>query len=82
MSKPKSWILHGPQGTGKTQLAPDLARLLGLERIVDEWAGAQAGFRAQGVLYCCCELPAWAQGNRRAVHVHQARQWVARATAA
>lgn len=35
--KVKSWIVYGPQGTGKTLYAKEIARKLGLKKIVEDW---------------------------------------------
>lgn len=68
-------VLYGPQGSGKTQLAPDLARVCGCARVIDEWKPGDP--RPAGAL-----LVTQTPGVRGALSIDQARAMVdaARAT--
>ena len=57
----KSWIVYGPQGTGKTMHGPAIAKALGLRNIVDEWDGKETTFKALNTLHLTNNLPAWAK---------------------
>lgn len=37
----KSWILYGPQGSGKNRHAPAIAKVLGLSKVVEDWYPGQ-----------------------------------------
>ena len=70
----KSWIVYGPQGTGKTLHASAICKALGLDpkRTIDEWDGRQCSFKPAGTLHLTTHLPAWAEGSRRALSIEQA----------
>lgn len=59
----KSFIVYGPQGSGKTLHAEALRKALGLATVWDEGETQerldQAGFGPIGVLYLTIERPAW-----------------------
>jgi len=40
-----SWIIWGPQGTGKTEVAKCWAERYGLRHVLDEWDGSLASYR-------------------------------------
>jgi len=40
----RSWVIHGPQASGKTTHAKELAAMLGLRKIVDDWDGTARTF--------------------------------------
>jgi len=77
----KSWILHGPQGTGKTLHAPSIARLLDLPIIDDERDLRARSFRPFGVLHIADELPVWARDNRHVISIEAALERLAKAQA-
>jgi replication-associated recombination protein RarA len=70
----KSWIVYGPQGSGKTMHARAIAGALGLDpaRTVDEWDGRQCTFKGADTLHLTTDLPAWAEGSRRVLSIDQA----------
>ena len=68
----KSWIIYGPQGTGKTLHAPAIAKALGLARIKDGWDGRQSTFDLTDTLHLTLDLPTWARGHRRVLSIEQA----------
>lgn len=61
----KSWIVHGPQGCGKTRNAKVIAKALGLRHIRDDWDGRRKTFATTDTLHITHELPEWAEQNRR-----------------
>lgn len=68
----KSWILHGPQGSGKTKHADAIAKALGVTKIKDEWNGRLVTFSELDTLHICDELPLWANKNRRVLTMTEA----------
>jgi len=74
----KSWIVYGPQGSGKTMHAPAICKALRLnpKRTVDEWDGRQCTFKPTQTLHLTCHPPAWAEGARRVLSIEQALQLV------
>lgn len=49
--KQKSWVVHGPQASGKTTHAKQIAAALGLSNIVDDWDGAAKSYKAMDTLH-------------------------------
>lgn len=72
----KSWIVYGPQGSGKTMHAPAICKALRLDpkRTVDDWDGRQCTFKPTGTLHLTTGLPIWAEGGRRVLSIDQALQ--------
>lgn len=68
----KSWIVYGPQGTGKTLHARAIAKALGLRFIVDEWDERQDTLAPLDTLHLAIELPAWARTSRRVMTISEA----------
>lgn len=68
----KSWIVYGPQGTGKTLHRHAIAKALGLRFIVDEWDEREDTFEPLNTLHLATELPAWARNNRRVLSIGMA----------
>lgn len=69
----KSWILHGPQGSGKTRIAAELAAALGLSHVHDEWDGRQATFSTVDTLHVCVDLPRWVEDSRRVLTIDEGK---------
>ena len=74
----KSWIVYGPQGSGKTMHAPAICKALRLDptRTIDDWDGRQATFKPKQTLHLTHGLPAWAEGSRRVLSIDQALKLV------
>ena len=51
-----SWVVHGPQGCGKSVNAQRIARKLGLGQVVDDWHWGQP-MPKTGALVLTCEPP-------------------------
>ena len=68
----KSWIVYGPQGSGKTLHRDAIAKALGLRYIVDEWDERKDTFAATNTLHLAHTLPAWAHNNRRVLSIGMA----------
>lgn len=74
MKTTKSYILYGPQGSGKNLIAPELAKVLGLSRIEDDWDGRARSFRAVDTLHITNDRPAFVGPDaRRVLSVTEAR---------
>lgn len=68
----KSWIVYGPQGSGKTLHRHAIAKALGLRFIVDEWDEREETFEPRNTLHLAHQLPAWARNNRRVLSIGMA----------
>lgn len=55
----RSWIVHGPQGCGKSEHARAIARALGVWRIRDNWDGRRKSFRDLDTLHLVQKVPDW-----------------------
>jgi hypothetical protein len=68
----ESWIVYGPQGSGKTLHRHAIAKALGLRFIVDEWDEREDTFEPLNTLHLAHQLPAWARNNRRVLSIGMA----------
>ena len=68
----KSWIVHGPQGCGKTVNARRIADALGLRDVRDDWDGRHRSFRLTDTLHLTHELPEWTGQIRRVMGFERA----------
>jgi DNA polymerase III gamma/tau subunit len=68
----KSWILYGPQGSGKTLNARAIADHLNLLCISDDWDGHEKTFMPFGTLHITNCLPEWAEHRRRILDIGNA----------
>jgi hypothetical protein len=72
---PRSCLVHGPAGCGKTRSAEVIAKALGLSQILDDWqAGAPVPLLDTLVL-TSADNPAW-YFNGRVMTFNQAMQLV------
>ncbi|NVM87602.1 SpoVK/Ycf46/Vps4 family AAA+-type ATPase [Variovorax sp. SG517] len=73
---PKSVIVYGPPGCGKTRNAKKLLKGFGLNRVEDCWDGKH--LETVGVLYLTNEVPARFSSSRRAFTLKEALAHVRR----
>jgi predicted ATPase len=74
----KSYIVHGPQGSGKSLHAKAIAKALGLSKIKDEWDGTQRSWKPTNTLYLIQEVPRWVPKDaRRVLSIDEAKKLIA-----